>query len=162
MIGPVGRTVIANVERLRRAHRLSLRGLSAKMAEEGRPIGDTVLQRQSQGRRRIDADDLAAFARVFGVPPAQLLARPEAAEAADHPVSQAARTLATLTEALVSASGDPHAVEQMAGQIDRAIRRVQLETEELIATATVRTHDRTNPAATGTHDHGNPAARETP
>ena len=60
MIGPVGRTVIANIERLRREQRLSLRDLSARLAALGRPIGDTVLHRQSTGRRRIDSDDLVA------------------------------------------------------------------------------------------------------
>jgi transcriptional regulator with XRE-family HTH domain len=73
MIGPVGRTVIANIEQLRKTRGLSLRDLAAKLAAIGRPIGDTVLHRQSAGKRRIDADDLVAFAIALGVAPDSLL-----------------------------------------------------------------------------------------
>lgn len=73
MIGPVGRDVIYNVERLRKVRGLSFRDLAARLAELGRPIGDTVLHRQSQGKRRIDADDLIAFAIALGVTPNSLL-----------------------------------------------------------------------------------------
>lgn len=73
MIGPVGRQVIANIEDLRKARGLSFQALAARLAKIGRPIGDTVLHRQSKGQRRIDADDLVAFALVFGVNPNALL-----------------------------------------------------------------------------------------
>jgi transcriptional regulator with XRE-family HTH domain len=131
MIGPVGRAVIANIEQLRAERGLSLAGLSERLAELGRPIGDTVLHRQSQGRRRIDADDLAAFARVFGVTPARLLAPPETAEAEDHPAVRAACDLAGRLAAVVMA-GTPEASARARVQADRALRRAQLETEELL------------------------------
>jgi transcriptional regulator with XRE-family HTH domain len=73
MIGPVGRYVIYNIERLRKMRGLSFRDLAVRLAELGRPIGDTVLHRQSQGKRRIDADDLIAFAIALGVNPNALL-----------------------------------------------------------------------------------------
>lgn len=76
-IGPVGRQVIANVERLRKDRRLSHRALSERLAEAGRPIDASILHRQSQ--RPVDADDLAALAEVLGVDVTSLLAPPSAA-----------------------------------------------------------------------------------
>ena len=131
-IGPVGRAVIANVEALRASRGLSLRDLSARLAEAGRPIGGTVLHRQSQGRRRVDADDLAALARVLGVTPARLLAPPEIAGAEDHPAVRAARDLADRLAAIVAA-GSAEGV--LLARADRALRRVQLEAEELLDAA---------------------------
>ena len=132
MIGPVGRTVIANIEELRKTRGLSLRDLAAKLAAIGRPIGDTVLHRQSKGQRRIDADNLVAFATVFGVAPEELLAGPGRVSA-DHPAIVAARSLASRVADLVAAAGDPQATERAGGQAGRALRRVQIEIEELIA-----------------------------
>jgi transcriptional regulator with XRE-family HTH domain len=149
LIGPVGRQVAANIERLRREQRLSRAALSKRLAESGLTVGETVLDRQSQGRRRVDADDLVAFAAVLGVTPADLLAAP-GSTAPDHPVLRAARSLAALAEDLAAAAGDPQATAQIAGNLNRAVRRVQLEAEELIASAAVQTHDRTN-----TRDRGN-------
>lgn len=131
MIGPVGRTVIANIGAIRKQRGMSLRDLSVRLAEAGRPIGDTVLHRQSQGQRRIDSDDLVAFASVFGVTPARLLAPPETAAAQDHPAVRAARALAECLTALVAA-GSPDAASRARGKADRALRRVQLEAEELL------------------------------
>jgi transcriptional regulator with XRE-family HTH domain len=131
MIGPVGRGAIANIEELRKARGLSLRDLAAKMAETGRPVGDTVLHRQSQGRRRIDADDLVAFAAVLGVTPARLLAPPEAAAAEDHPAVRAARVLADRLAGLLAADG-PEAASRARSQVRRALRRTWLEADELL------------------------------
>lgn len=72
-IGPVGDRVIANVEELRQARRLSFRDLAARLAELDRPIGSAVLHRLSQGRRRVDADDLVALAIALDVNPNALL-----------------------------------------------------------------------------------------
>lgn len=66
-IGPVGHTVIANIERLRRARGLSFQDLAARLGALGRPMLPSVLHRLVQGGRRVDVDDLAAFAQVFGV-----------------------------------------------------------------------------------------------
>jgi hypothetical protein len=131
MIGPVGRAVIANIEQLRAVRGLSLVGLSERLAEAGRPIGDTVLHRQSQGKRRVDADDLAAFARVLDVTPARLLAPPEVAGAEDHPAVLAARDLAGRLAA-VAAAATPEAAARARIQAGRALRRAQLEAEELL------------------------------
>jgi transcriptional regulator with XRE-family HTH domain len=127
-IGEAGKAVTANVERLRKAQHLSLRALSARLAELGRPIGNAVLHRQSQGRRRVDADDLVALACVLGVTPADLLKSP-GTTVPDHPAVRAARDLADRVEALVRAAGDP----QAAGRANRAMRRLAIEIEELLA-----------------------------
>lgn len=129
-IGPVGRQVIANIERLRKDRHLSLAALSERLAEAGRPIGDTILHRQSQGKRRVDTDDLVALAAVLGTTPAALLAPPGTIVAEDHPAVCAARRLADRLAALITA-GDPAAAARAREQVDRAMRRVQLEVEEL-------------------------------
>jgi len=149
-IGPVGHAVAANVERLRKARRMSLSDLSARLAEAGRPTGDTVLHRQAQGGRRIDADDLAAFAEVFGVSVTALLARsPGTAGAEDHPAVRAARQLADRLAAFLAA-GDPETAACARVQAARAVRRAQLEAEELLDPAAGGTHDRRNIMAGGT------------
>jgi hypothetical protein len=160
MIGPVGRTVIANIERLRKARRMSHRGLSTELAAVGRPIGDTVLHRQSTGKRRVDADDLAAFAAVLGVAPADLLRAPGAAPAVpapNHPAVRASRELTARIEELIEASGDPQALAYADRRVDRAVQRVQLEVEELVSIAT-RRHRR---AALAEDDHAT-TGRTTP
>jgi ribosome-binding protein aMBF1 (putative translation factor) len=68
-IGGVGRNVVANVEQLRQARGLSFRALSEMLGAVGRPILPAVLHRLSQGKRRVDADDLVAFAAALGVTP---------------------------------------------------------------------------------------------
>lgn len=72
-IGPVGERVIDNVEKLRQARGISFRDLAARLAKLGRPIGPAVLHRLSQGKRRVDADDLVALAVALGVNPSTLL-----------------------------------------------------------------------------------------
>lgn len=131
MIGPAGRAVIANVESLRKARGLSFAGLSQRLGEAGRPILPSVLQRLSQGGRRVDADDLVAFAAVFGVTPARLLAPPGAGAAQDHAAVRAALALAGRLAELAAADG-PEAAARARGQSARALRRVQLEAEELL------------------------------
>jgi transcriptional regulator with XRE-family HTH domain len=73
-IGATGRRVAENVRRLRLARELSLRDLSAKLAELGRPILPSGLLKIEHGQRRVDVDDLAALAEVLGVLPGRLLA----------------------------------------------------------------------------------------
>src|ERR1035441_10800716 len=72
-IGAIGQNVVRNVEDLRHVRNLSLRALSDRLAETGRPILPIGLSRLSQGKRRVDADDLVALAVVLGVSPVSLL-----------------------------------------------------------------------------------------
>ncbi|MFE7980594.1 helix-turn-helix domain-containing protein [Streptomyces cellulosae] len=79
-VGPTGRAVAANVKRLRKARGLSLRALSAELKARGRTLSADALNKiengaepDGRGVRRVDVDDLAALAVVFGVSPAALL-----------------------------------------------------------------------------------------
>jgi hypothetical protein len=72
-IGPIGRNVIEGVEHMRALRGLSLRKLSEKLAELGRPIAPLGLSRLGQAKRRVDVDDLVALAAALGVSPGTLL-----------------------------------------------------------------------------------------
>ena len=72
-LGSVGRQVVANVEELRRARKLSLRQFSERLGATGRPILPSVLHALGQGQRRVTADDLTALALALGVNPSALL-----------------------------------------------------------------------------------------
>ncbi len=85
-MGPAGRAVAANLRRLREARGHSLRGLSDKMRQAGRPLSADAINKIENGRppadggpeagapvRRVDADDLVALAVVLNVAPNALL-----------------------------------------------------------------------------------------
>jgi transcriptional regulator with XRE-family HTH domain len=80
--GPVGRSLAANIERLRQALGLSPRKLSAELDKAGRPIPPHSLARIARGERRVDVDELVALAKVLGVTPDVLLSSPEEVRAA--------------------------------------------------------------------------------
>lgn len=73
MLGPVGRQVVRNVLELAQIRGLSLRDLSARLCELGIKAVPSVLHRLANERRRVDADDLVAFAVALGVSPSSLL-----------------------------------------------------------------------------------------
>jgi transcriptional regulator with XRE-family HTH domain len=143
-VGPVGRNLIANVEYLRQVRRLSQRKLSAELDRIGRPIAPLGLSRLVRGQRRVDVDELVALAGVLGVTPDVLLSPPEAVRQGPAPVPAAlreARNLASRIEDLLEAAGDPAAREFAAGGVDRALRRVQIEVEELLEQQRRGAHD---------------------
>lgn len=72
-LGPVGRQVVRNVLALAQARGLSLRDLSNRLGEFGVKAVPSVLHRLAKDERRVDADDLVAFAVVLGVNPNALL-----------------------------------------------------------------------------------------
>ncbi|MCC3653214.1 helix-turn-helix transcriptional regulator [Streptomyces sp. S07_1.15] len=79
-LGPTGRTVAANVKRLREGRGLTLRALSKALREKGRPLSADALNKIENGAseeprpiRRVDADDLVALAVALDVHPAALL-----------------------------------------------------------------------------------------
>lgn len=65
--------VAGNVRHLRGARELSLRDLSARLAELGRPILPSGLMKIERADRRIDVDDLAALAKALETVPIRLL-----------------------------------------------------------------------------------------
>jgi transcriptional regulator with XRE-family HTH domain len=73
VLGPVGQQVVRNIIELARIRGLSLRDLSARLGALGRPVLPSVLHRLAKNERRVDADDLMAFALALGVNPNALL-----------------------------------------------------------------------------------------
>jgi transcriptional regulator with XRE-family HTH domain len=70
---PVSRQVARNLVRLRKQRQLTVRALSARLAELGRPLLPSAISKIETGGRRVDVDDLVALAAVLDVPVAQLL-----------------------------------------------------------------------------------------
>jgi transcriptional regulator with XRE-family HTH domain len=71
--GATADTVAANVKRLREDKRLGLRTLASRLADAGRPLTHTALDKIERGTRRVDVDDLMALAVALGVSPLRLL-----------------------------------------------------------------------------------------
>ncbi|MFE5397444.1 helix-turn-helix domain-containing protein [Streptomyces sp. NPDC056568] len=71
--GPATAEVARNIQRVRKARQLKQSEVSARLAAAGRPTLPTVVSKVERGERRIDVDDLVAFGRALGVPPALLL-----------------------------------------------------------------------------------------
>lgn len=72
-LGPLGETLMVNMKRFREAQRLSYVEISTQLDALGRPIPVIGLRRIEMGERRVDIDEVAALARVLGVPPLMLL-----------------------------------------------------------------------------------------
>jgi transcriptional regulator with XRE-family HTH domain len=134
--GPAGHNLIANVEQLREVRHLSLRALSVRLGDLGHPLITSAVHAIVQGKRKVSVDDLVALAEVLGVTPDVLLSAPEAVRRHRLEVPAAVREARNLTaqiESLTAASGDPAASGLASGYVDRALRRVQIEVEELLA-----------------------------
>jgi transcriptional regulator with XRE-family HTH domain len=71
--GSTADTVAANVKRLREGKNLGLRALAGRLADAGRPLTHTALDKIERGTRRVDVDDLMALAVTLGVSPLRLL-----------------------------------------------------------------------------------------
>ncbi|OIN79088.1 hypothetical protein BMG05_19795 [Mycobacterium malmoense] len=65
--------VSRNVWRIRTGKNLGLRGLAARLAEVGRPLGHSAVDQIEKGTRRVDVDDLMALSAALGVSPTTLL-----------------------------------------------------------------------------------------
>lgn len=72
-LGESGEAVRQNIRRLRDAQGISGAQLAATMKRLGRPIPLVGIQRIESGERRVDVDDLMAFAVALNVAPATLL-----------------------------------------------------------------------------------------
>ena len=75
-VGPVGRNLIGNVERLRAERGLSLNRLSALLEGAAGAVPPLGLSRMRNAERRTDVDELVALAEVLDVTPDVLLAPP--------------------------------------------------------------------------------------
>lgn len=72
-IDETGKTVAANVRRLRAQRGLTTQQLAERLEGLGRPILANAITKIEQGRRRVDVDDLMALAIALGVTPNALL-----------------------------------------------------------------------------------------
>lgn len=70
-MGATGNQVAANIKRLRGS--VQYKELSEQLASIGRPMTPVAIRDAENGKRRVDVDDLMAFAIVFGVSPLTLL-----------------------------------------------------------------------------------------
>ncbi|MFF2933548.1 helix-turn-helix domain-containing protein [Streptomyces mirabilis] len=77
-IDETGKTVAANVRRLRAQRGLTTQQLAERLEGLGRPILANAITKIEQGRRRVDVDDLMALAIALGVTPNALLLPHEA------------------------------------------------------------------------------------
>jgi transcriptional regulator with XRE-family HTH domain len=84
-LGAAGHNVKSNLRRLREARGYSLLQLSERMTEVGRPILPSGISKIEQGDRRVDVDDLVAFAEALHVGPNLLLMDPNGSGAAVGP-----------------------------------------------------------------------------
>ena len=73
LVGATGAAVIENIRRIRTDQRFPYAALSRELAAVGRPIPVLGLRRLERGQRRVDVDDLMAFALVLKVAPIELL-----------------------------------------------------------------------------------------
>ena len=83
--GPTSDTVRERITTVRKRQGLSIVELSKRLAAAGRPFGLSTLSEIESGRRRVDVDDLMAFAVALDVSPVTLLS--PMAELPDEPVT---------------------------------------------------------------------------
>jgi hypothetical protein len=75
-IGPVGRQVAESIRWGRRRAHMSVRALAQRLADLGRPTQPSAITKTEHGERRVDVDDLVAFAQALASSPSQLLLGP--------------------------------------------------------------------------------------
>jgi transcriptional regulator with XRE-family HTH domain len=71
--GPISNGLSENLRAIRERRGMSQGDLAAALAEIGRPTQRTAIAKVESGDRRVDVDDLVAFAVALNVSPARLL-----------------------------------------------------------------------------------------
>ncbi len=72
-IGPVGQRVAQNIKGLREARGLNQTELAEGAKRLGRPVTRSAISKTEDAKRRVDVDDLVAFALALGTTPNRLL-----------------------------------------------------------------------------------------
>jgi transcriptional regulator with XRE-family HTH domain len=72
-IGPTGKTVAERIKDLRKQRQMQQSDLARRMTELGRPMAASAISKIETGERRVDVDDLMAFAVALDTPPHRLL-----------------------------------------------------------------------------------------
>lgn len=103
-VGPSGRRAAENLETLREDRRLSQDELAAAAGRLGRPMTRQIVSKTEATDRRIDVDDLMAFAVALGVTPNRLLLPGHARE--DEPVELLPEVRVSALDAWKWATGD--------------------------------------------------------
>jgi transcriptional regulator with XRE-family HTH domain len=85
-VGPAGRFLAANIQRLRKRSGLTFAELSARTEKIGQPIAVLGLRRIERGERRVDFDDLLALAIALEVPPVDLMVPALVSDAVPYPI----------------------------------------------------------------------------
>jgi len=93
-VAETGHTVAANIKRLRGA--MQYKQLAEKLAEVGRPIAELGLRKIESAERKVDVDDLMAFAIVFGVSPLTLLMPEYASNQAETRITGTSTSVSSL------------------------------------------------------------------
>jgi transcriptional regulator with XRE-family HTH domain/tetratricopeptide (TPR) repeat protein len=75
---PISLRVRERLDQLRRERRLTLKALSARLGDLGRPMSISTLSKISNGGRRVDVDDLVALALALDVSPNKIIFPAEA------------------------------------------------------------------------------------
>lgn len=75
-----GKAVAQNVQLFRNSRGFNFGQLARRMAELGRPLSITSLQRIEEGTRRVDVDDLMYLTTALGLPSMTWLLRSEEAQ----------------------------------------------------------------------------------
>lgn len=103
--GPTSAQVARNIERVRKARQMKQKDVSDRLRAVGRPMLPTVVSKVERGDRRVDVDDLVAFALALNVSPVALLLPPEPIGDWDT-VRLTAEVEALITDAWLWASGE--------------------------------------------------------
>lgn len=75
-IGPTGRTIAANIARLRNAAGLTTAELAARMDDSGHAITASAITKTELAQRKVEAEELLAFAVALNVNASALLLPP--------------------------------------------------------------------------------------
>jgi transcriptional regulator with XRE-family HTH domain len=136
-VGPIGQQVAENVKGFRTRAGMSVRNLSAKLKELGRPILPSGITKIEHGERRVDVDDLVALADALEVTPTWLLMHGElSGEKLREYEQEGSRTIITdaVFNAVLKERVDPRWVQyqlELAMQILPALVK-QLEEHRLV------------------------------
>jgi transcriptional regulator with XRE-family HTH domain len=109
-MGPTGERVAANLAEVRNERRMNQAELADRVTELGRPMSAPVVSKTEKLDRRIDVDDLVAFAVALDVSPNRLLL----ASAADgEPVELATEVTVPARNAWLWAVGESYLKEDL-------------------------------------------------
>jgi transcriptional regulator with XRE-family HTH domain len=97
-VGPAGKVLAANIQRLRKRKGLTFAELSARTEKIGNPIAVLGLRRIERAERRVDYDDLLALAVALEVPPVDLMVPALVSDVVPYPIGTSEYGCSTVYE----------------------------------------------------------------